>query len=271
VRGAGFFLGILWASGALAAESRERLPATAENFRSGQSRWFVQSSLSVGMPSRGANGVGYGKPYFRSISLDAVGFATPFFTQAGLALTLGLPIAQLELGAARVRSFESAPLPRQAHYSARDIRSYPGHVTYSALNATLYGLVPLPPFVIPLRAQLVYAPGLGGETALLEPNRYVFRPPLTGFVRLFPMIAIGGLAGPRAGAVTEVIWPGGSAPVIVRVGPSFSADLSAHTDVTVFAEVPLTSPDELKLRYGLGAGVSLRYRAATGERSPDFP
>jgi hypothetical protein len=75
----------------------------------------------------------------------------------------------------------------------------------------------------------------------------------------------------RAGAASEFIWPGGDASLLLRLGPAFSADLTAHTDVWTFLNLPVLSPDEVGLRNEFYGGVVLRYRWASGEIAPRFP
>lgn len=264
--------GVLWASPALGADERPaKLPLTLDHFSRTTPRWFAESSTTVGFPTRGATGIGYGQPFWRAISLDAIGFMTPFFTQAGVAVTGSLPLVQLELGAARVRTFGVGTLPKQERYTTRELDAHAGHATYSALNATLFGAVPLRPLPVVLRGQLVATPWLEERSAVLEQNRFVLRAPLAGFVRAFALVLLGDSGNLRVGTVAESIWPGAGAAAIVRLGPCLTADLTSHTDLTLFASVPVTSPDDLALRHGAGGSVAFRYRLATGESAPRLP
>jgi hypothetical protein len=254
-----------------AAEPAFRLPPSLENWRAGDDRWFASTTAIGGTQLKAAAEVGYGRPFWRAVSLQASGMVTPTFAQTGAHLVGALPLAQLHLGWTAQSFFSRGTLPLEESYSADDVNQTNGRARYSNLEVLLVGRIPLRPFVLFVRDQVFWAPWLDEQTALPAVQHFTLRPPWANVLQAFPMWTLGEDAWLRVGLASEVIWPGGDSTVLVRLGPAFSADLTAHTDLWTFVSVPLMSPDDVGVRNEFFGGLVLRYRWATGERPPAFP
>lgn len=253
------------------AEATLRLPPTLENWRKGDERWFTGATLVGGTQLRAVASAGYGRPHWTSVSVEVSGLVAPTYAQSGAHLVGSLPLVQLQLGWVAQSFFRSGTMPLADSYTEAQLDGAGGRARYSNLDALLIGRIPLRPFVLFVRQQVFWAPWLDADTAVPAVQRFTLRPPWANVTQVFPMWTWGDDARFRIGAASEFIWPGGGASLLLRLGPAFSADLTAHTDVWTFLNVAVLSPDDVGIEDELYGGVVLRYRWASGEPEPAFP
>jgi hypothetical protein len=146
------------------------------------------------------------------------------------------------------------------------------HARYLAWELELSGLVPLfggyAIWILDLDKTVDVPSGLA---VYEESNRVVIDHPLLLATRWGYVYPFGKNGMFKLGAALDAIWMKGRPSGVWRVGPLGLVALTDHLDLLGLATVSVSTPDDLGFILGTWAVLGLRYKWATGERSPHFP
>lgn len=239
----------------------------------GKHRPFISSTLEGGLVYyRPQLAVGYGKPHWRWIGVEAQSQVTIGSGTMYAGLRAALPNADLRLGTRFVYSAGRSYLARAAEYTDEtiDFEEEP-RARYQTLEAEIAGVLPV--------GDGAFFGLLGGYHMLGVPPEYdvydqllriVVEPPWIGRVR----------GGYIHGFQDGIISVGGAVEVlasperdayVARVGPQLGVSLTHHLDAALSIMAVVAGPDHLRLDGADIGQFGFRYRWATGDPFPEFP
>lgn len=261
---------------ALAEPGTELQPVEATKlsyWQDGESRLFAAARLEVGLYAKPQVAVGYGKPYWANMTVEAFGISTSAFGAAYAGVRGSLPFLDLRVGARDTYSYNRSFLPMKDHYDAADVSEAHGpRARYLSLETELTGTFPafhgyLFPVVTIYR--IVDVPD--GQYVFDESLRGVLDPPWIMGLRLGYVKNFGQDDFVKVGFLSELVVLPGRPANIVRVGPAAAVTLTDHLDAQGAITFVLTSPDSLGIWSGPFGVLGVVYRWATGDKGRAFP
>lgn len=240
----------------------------------GPSRWFAAVVFeSAGIALRTELDLGYGKPHYKWIGLQA---------DSGLSLrgisTFGgvrgvMPWGSLRFGPRFWTALTQKLLPEVDSVTREMLDVDEGlRSRYLSLEAEASAQIPVPYGSIGL---LFTGFGLFG----IEEGHYVFEdslrvvvdPPLVGRFRVTYLSSTGPPGTLRVGGLAELIYNPGREMVNVRLGPAVAVSLTHHLSAIAAVALSVYNPDNLGIAGADVGQIGLRYQWATGDLWPEFP
>jgi hypothetical protein len=216
---------------------------------------------------------GYGLPHWIWAGVDLNAISTGEFFQSYAGLRAATPVFDLAFGVRDTWSYGKPLLAPAAHYSRADVLDAPGHpARYLAWEAEAVAIAPLP--YSALVADLVIVRTLdvpAGFAVYDESYRAVVRDKLFLTLRTAAVARFLHEQCLKVGVLTEYVFDTGRSAGVVRVGPVLALQLTDHLELNAALSVAVSSPDRLGLALGAFGIAGLRYRWATGDRSPQLP
>jgi hypothetical protein len=240
----------------------------------GEPRWFVSTKSDIGTPYiKPYFSAGYGIPHWIWAGVDVNSISTGEFAQVYAGVRATSPVLDLAFGFRDTWSFGKPFLAPKASFTRSDVVDAPGSTgRYWAWEAEAVGIVPLPHAAIVADFILVKTLDVPqGMYVYEESYRAVVAKPLYAIFRTAVVARILREGSLRVGPLVEYVFATGREQNVVRVGPAVSFQLTDHLEVQGALTLAVSSPDRLGLTLGAYGVAGLRYRWATGERSPKLP
>jgi len=236
-------------------------------------RFYVSGRTEAGLYTKEQLAIGYGQPYWFSVSAEAFGISTFSFGGAYAGVRGTLPFLDLRLGTRYSYSYKRSYLPPKEHYVADDVNNVDSgpNAHYQSLEAELTGIIPaFDGFFFPV-ITVYHIYGIpDGVFVFDESLRGVVDPPWIMGFRLGYVKNFGRNDFIKLGVLTETVVLPGRSPIF-RMGPAGAITITNHIDLQGTLSVVLASPDSLGLFDGAFGVLGFVYRWATGDEHPAFP
>ncbi len=232
----------------------------------GHVRKFVATAIDLGyLYFRPRVSVGYGKPFWRWIGIDANPAVSNKYLAGYCGLRLALPILEVRAGARYTRDWSQSFLAPQPKYDRIEFESQSLSISqYTNLEAEATGGVPLGPGSILAIASGTYMIAPTGVYVYDDTLRVITNPPWIWRGRLGYAVRLGVEGKVSVAAVADLLGMPGRDALVFRAGIVGSAALSDHIEVIGSLIPPIASPDTLGVAQGDFAQLGIRYRWATG-------
>lgn len=210
--------------------------------------------------------VGYGKPFWRWIGIDANPAVSNKYLAGYAGLRLALPIVELRAGARYTRDWAQSVLAPQNGYDRLEFESQTlGLASYTNLEAEATGGFPLGPGSILAIASGTYMTSVPSGVYVYDDTlRVITNPPWIWRGRLGYAVRLGVEGKVSLAVVGDLLGMPKRDALVLRVGLVGSAALSDHIEVIGSLIPPIASPDTLGVAQGDFAQLGIRYRWATG-------
>lgn len=261
-RGLATLLLLLGSAGAGAAQDRTPSRVFGDDWSQGKSRLFAAFGASAGSLARTDLTVGYGKPHWTWVGVEADGQTTADMAMTRVRARLALVVADLAVGWGRVWSYKHTTLPEQASYASLTYADRP-EAHYRTLQLWLMGLLPAPHGYLDWQLEALRIYGGSVERAVYDEQlRAVVFAPWALAGRLGYAFQFADKKG-AIGVLAEGLWPGERDDYLARIGPMFSWMISPRLDVGGVVTMTVHSPDRLNVYEHLWGSLRVRYRTAT--------
>jgi len=263
------------ADDASAAAAVDRVPARGPDqgrtsyWAKGEARPFVSTAIDIGyLYFRPRVSLGYGKPFWRWIGIDANPQASNRFLGGYAGLRAALPMLEFRLGARYVWEFQQSYLTPMDSYHRIDFESTTlGRSSYTALEGEITGGFPVGPGSILTILSGTMITGVPDNVDVYDETlRVISKPPYIWRGRLGYAVRLGVEGKVSVGVVADFLGlpDRGSDAYVFRAGVIISAALSNHVEVLGSFVPPLISPDSIGVPGGDFAQLGVRFRWATG-------
>lgn len=240
----------------------------------GEPRLFVSARLELGLYMKPQVAVGYGKPYWLWVGMEAYPMSTLSFGAGYAGVRAVLPFADLRVGARDTFSYYRTFLTPADRFVAGDVDSLHGglNARYATLEAELVTALPIPTGYVVFSVAAYDAFDAPREKYLYEESlRGVMRPPYIAGGRLAYVMGFGRADFVKIGLLGEAVLLVGREATIWRVGPVAEITLTDHLDAQAALTGVVSSPDALGTWDGPFGVLGLVYRWASGDPHPAFP
>ena len=240
----------------------------------GKPRWFVSTKSDIGTPYlKPYFSAGYGLPHWIWVGVDVNSICTGEFLQVYGGVRAATPVLDLAFGFRDTWSFSKPFLAPKASFTASDVLDAPGGgARYWAWEAEAVGIVPLPYSAIVADFIMVKTLDVPrGMYVYEESYRAVIAKPFYAVFRAAAVARFMSEGAVKVGPLFEYVFATGREQNVVRVGPAVSLLLTDHIEVQGALTFAVYSPDPLGIILGTYGVAGIRYRWATGERSPKLP
>jgi hypothetical protein len=246
----------------------------ADYWRHGDQRWFVSARAECGaLYAKPYVSAGYGKPHWLWTGVDVNAIATIDFIQGYGGFRASTPLLDLAFGWRDTASYGKGWLNPASSYDRGAVTNAPGpKARYWAWEGEAVALVPLPHAA--LIGDLIAVKTLDvprGKYLYDESYRAVVKDSLFEVLRTGLVARLLGADALKIGVLSEWVFGTGRGQSVLRIGPVGSWQLTDHLEALGVATFTVRSPDSLGLVLGTYALAGVRYRWATGERSPKPP
>ena len=240
----------------------------------GEPRWFVSTKSDIGTPYlKPYFSAGYGLPHWIWGGVDVNSISTAEFLQVYAGVRAATPVLDLAFGFRDTWSFSKPFLAPKPSFTRGDVLDAPGGAArYWAWEAEAVGIVPLPHAA--LVADFIMVKTLDvpqGMYVYEESYRAVVAKPFYAVMRVAAVARIMREGALKVGPLFEYVFATGREQNVIRVGPAVSFQITDHLEAQGALTLAAYSPDALGLTLGAYGVAGLRYRWATGERSPKLP
>jgi hypothetical protein len=237
--------------------------APTPGWRDGASRPFLALQADLGTTEHLRAVAGWGKPWWLWGGLLADGWLNDGMGSVTAGARVALLVANLDVHWRTTRSWSRVAMaPAARHEEVAE----GGGSTLHAWDLAAWGVVPTRGGYLTWEGQAMRLLGLSRDVHVYEEAlQAIVRPPWAGLVALgwVADLARGSL---QVGGSADLTFLGRGDARRVRAGPSFSWSPSPRWTVKGQLLVPLSSPDALPFRAGLGGGLTVGCRIATGTR-----
>ncbi len=233
----------------------------------GEPRPFVSASLAIGLPYvRPTFQVGFGRPFYRAMSLDL----EPLVTMSGAGFYGGVratvPFLELRAGVRKFETFGRTLMPPKEQHESADLDLPNGpEAEPVTLESELSGAVAVPgggPFWL---LGVYYATQLEpGHHLYDEYRKVIIAPPWLWRARVGYAWRFGRNDAVRLGVAEEILENPGRAGYVIRAGVLGSVAIGEHADVELSFLPVIHSPDSIGLAGADFAHLGVRWRWATG-------
>jgi hypothetical protein len=243
------------------ARAQETAPAPTPPWSEGTPRPFLAGQAEGGSNLHLRAIAGWGQPWWLWGGLIADGWLTPNMAYGGVGGRANLLLANLDVRWRTTRSFDRRPMtpaPRHAEVPGG------GPTTLHAWDLDLWGVLPTPGGFLQWEGQATRLLGAGRDVHLYdEVVQAIVRPPWAGMASVGWVADLCGGAL-QIGASAEVAFLGRGDARRWRAGPQLSWTITPRWTLRGQALVTVAGPDALGFGTGLGGGLVLGWRTATG-------
>lgn len=240
----------------------------------GEPRWFVSTKSDLGTPYiKPYFSAGYGLPLFIWGGVDVNSITTMEFTQVYAGIRAATPVLDLAFGFRDTLSFGKPFLAPKPSFTRSDVLDAPGPgARYWAWEAEAVGILPLPHAAIVADFIMVRTLDVpDGKYLYEESYRAVVAKPFYAVLRTAAVARVLRDGALKFGPLFEYVFATGRDADVYRLGPAVSLELTDHLEAQGAVTFAVSSPDTLGLTLGTYGVAGVRYRWATGERSPKLP
>jgi hypothetical protein len=240
----------------------------------GEPRWFVSTKSDLGTPYvKPYFSAGYGMPHFIWGGVDVNSITTGEFTQVYAGLRAATPVLDFAFGVRDTWSYAKPFLAPKGSFTRSDVLDAPGSAArYWAWEAEVVGILPLPHAAVVADFIMVKTLDVPDGMYLYEESyRAVIAKPFYAVLRTAVVARVLREGALKFGPLVEYVFATGRDRDVLRVGPAAAIQLTDHLEAQGTLTLAVSSPDSLGLVLGAYGVMGLRYRWATGERSPKLP
>ncbi len=239
-------------------------------WQGGEERWFVATSLAVGVLSNAEVSLGYGRPQWLWGGLVGYALSTTEFGAVGFGPQLNLLIANALF---RVRRSWSYKRHVAAYANTYDNESLVDpnqpRSRYTAIDGYLWGYLPIGPTlgIWGVRGELI-SDFPNNRAIFSEFLRFTLRenwavmPRLSWWLKLLDDDLMLGVSS------DFVLTP--DRPPLFRLGPGIVYRLGNHLQAQALLTMPVVSPDDIGWLKQSWGTVRLEWNGASGETEPGF-
>jgi len=240
----------------------------------GKPRFFLSTRSDLGTPyAKPYLSAGYGLPHWIWTGVDVNAIGTLEFFQAYAGLRASTPILDFAFGFRDTYSFGKPFLAPKNSFSRSDVLDAEGpNARYWAWEAEVVAVAPLPHSA--LIADFIMIRTLDvpkGRFVFDESYRAVVADPLFFTLRLGAVARLLNENSLKIGVLAEHVFGTGRGDPVTRLGPGGALQITDHLEINAALTLVVSSPDDLGTILGAYGIAGLRYRWATGERSPQLP
>lgn len=229
----------------------------------GRPRLALSTRLDLGALARVQVHVGYGRPYWMWVGIEAHALSTSEFGALYIGARASSPVLEVSAGFRFDEAYRRGPLPRQARYTDGDLASSSAPSRYRAVDLDLYGVIPAGRLLLPLEVALSYLPAPGVRYE--EWYRIVATSHWVLAVRAAPLLVADNRRRHRVGVLAEWLRDLGRAVSTYRIGAVYQFAITPIVDLYIVGSLPISSPDGLSVWNDLYGTASVRYRWASGD------
>jgi hypothetical protein len=194
------------------------------------------------------------------------------FTQLYLGVRGSTPVFDLAAGVRDTYSFWKTFMDPKASYVQADLRGTSPNARYWAWEGEAVGAIPLPYSAILLDYIAVVTLDVPRDKYVYEESyRAIVAKPFFQIMRVAAVARLLREDALKIGVITELLTSTGRGSAVFRMGPAASITLTDHLELLGVLSLCVESPDHLGLALSAYGVSGLRYRWATGEKSPKFP
>jgi hypothetical protein len=231
----------------------------------GEARPFLAGAAEVGSIAHLRGVAGWGQPHWLWGGLLVDGWVNRDMATGTAGARLALLLVNLDLHWRVTRNFDRL---RMAPASRHDEVASGGASTLHAWDLDLWGVAPTPGGLLTWEAQATRLLGLPRDVDVFDEGVHaIVRPPWSGFASLGWLADLRG-GDLQVGGSVDAAALGRGAGLRWRIGPSASWSLTPRWTLRGQVLVTVAGPDRLPLGAGLGGGVTIGYRTATGLDRP---
>ncbi len=263
------------------ANANEQSPNEPDSYWArGEARTFASTAIDVGyLYLRPRVSLGYGKPFFRSIGIDANPQVSQTFLGGYAGIRASIPFLEFRAGARYIWAFQRQFLLHRSSYDRLQLEARDtARSQYIAGEAELTGTIPVGFGAILATGSVSYVTGIPKEAngvptelnVYEETLRVIIKPPWVWRGRLGYAVRLGIEGRVSLGIVMDVIGVPGRSREIIRAGIVGAAALSDHLEVLGSFVPPIFSPDSIGFAGGDFGQLGIRYRWAT-DQPPETP
>jgi hypothetical protein len=239
----------------------------------GEPRPFVSAKIDPGIPyTKPGLSVGYGMPHWFWAGADVNAISTLEFAQTYAGVRAASPILDLSFGARDTWSYGKAfvalpPFTRDNVLSSRTHKA-----RYWAWEAEAVASAPLPHSALVADFILVHMLDVPpGQYVYDESYRIVVKDPLFYVLRLAAVARLLNEDALKVGVLAVYGFGTGRGQGVWQLGPAAALQLTDHLEIVFCLALQVAGPDSLGLSLGAYGIAGVRYRWATGEKSPKLP
>jgi hypothetical protein len=249
------------------------LRATNGYWSQGQLRPFVSAKIDLGMPyARPGFSVGYGMPHWLWTGADVSAISTLEFAQTYFGIRGASPILDLAFGARDTWSFGKAFLTLPPFTRDQVLSSQLHAARYWAWEAEAVASAPLPHSALVADFILVHMADVPrGQFVYDESYRVVVKDPVYYVMRTAAVARLLDQDALKLGVLAVYVFGTGRGQGVWQIGPAAALQLTDHLEIVTALALQVSGPDTLGLSLGAYGLAGVRYRWATGEKSPKLP
>ena len=273
LRAAGASFALLSNGNARAESSVGAQPApdsVLRHFETGRPRPFVAGRLDLGLNARSMVALGWGRPHWLWVGVVGVSNFTPSNASQAGGFQVGAPFGELSLQARRVAAYQHRFLSPHSDFVKGDLTAGDQKVAhYGMLEASLTALIPARVGVVYISVWVDRLLAVPTDTYVYdEISRSVVQGPWVGVEQLSFLFFLTHDKHHRLGLLSEHLWSDRSSADVVRLGVTYSAQLTSHLALLAYATEPVHSPDSLGAWWAAGGTLSLRYSWSSQDLQP---
>lgn len=274
-----FSLAAIWPRPTAFAESlpppiEPAIPRSANGYWSeGEPRPFVSAKIDLGIPyGKPAFAFGYGMPHWIWAGVDVNAISTLEFAQIYAGVRAASPILDLAFGARDTWSFGKGIVTIPPFTRDDVLSSGSRKARYWALEAEAVASAPLPHSALVADFIIVHTLGVSSEQYIYDESyRVVVRDTPFYVLRMAAVARLLHEDALKVGVLAAYIFGTGRGQGVWRLGPAGALQLTDHLEIVAALALNVSGPDSLGLSLGAYGIAGVRYRWASGEKSPALP
>jgi hypothetical protein len=227
---------------------------------------FAAGTLELGWAyARPRIAVGWGRPYYRHLSLEGQPLISPNGAGAYLGVKGAVPWLELRTGTRYFAPFQRSLLDERTSHDRLSIEKPDGQTAaHVVLEAEMAGAAPVPgggPFWV---LSVYHVPGIEEGFHMYEESlKVVIQPPWVWRARFGYSVRFGKDDAINVGVAEEVIVNPGRHEYVLRAGVLCGVQVSQNVDVQATFLPVISSPDSLGLAGADFGHLGIRWRFAT--------
>jgi hypothetical protein len=253
----------------------EPVPAPRVNgyWSEGAPRPFVSGKVDLGIPYfKPGVSLGYGMPHWLWAGVDVNAISTLEFAQTYFGARAASPLLDLAFGARDTWSFGKAFLTIPPFTRNQVLSSQTHAARYWAWEAEAVASAPLPHSAVVADFVVVHLLDVPkGVFVYDESYRVVVKDPVFYVARMAAVARLLAEDALKVGALAVYVFGTGRGQGVWQLGPAGALQLTDHLEIVAALALQVSGPDTLGLSLGAYGVAGLRYRWATGEKSPKLP
>jgi hypothetical protein len=248
-------------------------PSVNGYWSEGEPRPFVSGKVDLGIPYvKPGISLGYGMPHWLWLGVDVNAISTLEFAQTYIGARAASPILDLAFGSRDTWSFGKTFLTLPPFTRDHGLSLQTRTARYWAWEAEAVASLPLPHSAVVADFILVHLLDVPkGMFVYDESYRVVVKDPVFYVARMAAVARLLDQDALKVGVLAVHVFGTGRGRGVWQLGPAAALQLTDHLEVVAALALQVSGPDSLGLSLGAYGVAGLRYRWASGEKSPKLP